>query len=376
MTIITPHQNTLNGTVTHIVFTGGDSGFTVARLQIENSQEEVVIVGILPSLQPGECLSCIGTWKKHSQHGKQFEVTSFESKEPSDLIGIQKYLESGMIQGIGPAYAQKIVKKFGLSTLTIIDEEPERLSEIEGLGAKRIAKILSCWKEQRSIRDVMVFLRGHQVNSAYAHKIYKLYKEKSIEKVRENPYFLSKEISGIGFKTADKIAESLHIAKDSPLRIDAGIEYLFRELAGSGHTCFPWDEFLPLATSILFISLAQLEERLNFLIKEKVLFKDKNFLWVYLFYYGEATIARELQRLTDTPCFLRTVDLPKAIDWVQEKLHITLATEQAEAVGEGLLKKMLIITGGPGTGKSTITKAILRVSEKLTNKILLAIFLQ
>lgn len=365
-------QETLNGTITHIVFTVVDTGFTVARLQVETTSEEVVIVGVLPSLQPGETLACLGIWKKHPQHGKQFEVASFESKPPSDLIGIQKYLESGMIQGIGPAYAEKIVKKFGLATLKIIDEEPQRLSEIEGIGSKRISKILSCWNEQKSIRDVMVFLRGHQVSSAYAHKIYKIYKEKSIEKVRENPYFLSKEIAGIGFKTADKIAESLLIKKDSPLRLDAGIEYLFRELAGEGHTCFPEIEFIPLATSILSVTDAQIAERLEFLISQKILYKEGDYLWVYLFYIGEAVIARETQRLLDTPCLLRSVDLKKAIEWSEEKLRIRLAKEQAEAVCEGLQRKMLIITGGPGTGKSTITKAILRISEKLTNKIFLA----
>lgn len=362
----------LQGTVSHIIFSGGDSGFTVARLQKDASFEETVIVGTLPSLQPGEYLICQGSWKKHAQHGKQFEVSSFESKPPSDLVGIQKYLESGMIQGIGPTYAEKIVKKFGLATLQIIDEQPHRLSEIEGIGEKRIAKILSCWKEQRSIRDVMVFLRGHQVSSSYAHKIYRLYQEKSIEKVKGNPYCLSKEIAGIGFKTADAIANSLGISKDTPLRIDAGIEHLFRELAGAGHTCFPWHEFIPLATSILDIPPTSVEERLNFLIQQKVLFKEDDFLWVYLFYLGEATIGREVRRLLDTPCFLRSVDLTKALEWAQEKLRITLAKEQAEAVAEGLQKKLLIITGGPGTGKSTITKAILRISEKLTSKILLA----
>jgi exodeoxyribonuclease V alpha subunit len=365
-------QDTLNGTVTHIVFTQPDNGFTVARLSKEGSTEEVVIVGTMPSLQPGECLTCLGTWKKHAQHGKQFEVLSFESKEPSNLIGIQKYLESGMIQGIGPAYAERIVKKFGLDTLQVIDENPERLSEIEGLGAKRIKKILSCWKEQRSIRDVMVFLRGHQVSSAYAHKIYKLYKDKSIERVKENPYVLSKEIAGIGFKTADKIADSLQIAKDSPLRLDAGIEYIFRELAGNGHTCYPHNEFLALATDILLVTESQVEERLLYLIKERVIFKENDFLWVYLFYFGEATVAREVQRLSETPSLLRSVDILKALDWAQEKLRIKLAKEQAEAVAAGLKEKMLIITGGPGTGKSTITKAILRISEKITSKILLA----
>ena len=365
-------QDALRGTVTHIVFAGPENGFTVARLQDEKSLEEVVIVGVLPSLQPGENLSCLGSWKRHSQHGKQFEVASFESKAPSDLIGIQKYLESGMIKGIGPIYAERIVKKFGIETLNIIDETPEKLSEIEGIGAKRLSLILSCWKEQRSIRDVMVFLRGHQISSTYAHKIYKLYKEQSIEKVRQNPFALSKDIAGIGFKTADKIAEGLGIQKDSPLRIDAGIEHVFRELAAEGHTCYPEESFLPLAAANLEVPYSLIEERLDFLIKSKHLFKENGMLWVYLFHFGEQTIAKELKRLIETPSFLRSVDLTKAIEWVQEKLHLTLAKEQAEAVIQALTQKLLIITGGPGTGKSTITKAILRIAEKITNKILLA----
>lgn len=365
-------QDQLQGTVTHIVFSQEDTGFTVARLQKEHSTEEIVIVGTLPSLQPGETLFCQGTWKKHAQYGKQFEVASFISKMPSDLIGIQKYLESGMIQGIGPAYAERIVKKFGLSTLQVIDEKPERLLEIEGIGAKRIEKILSCWKEQRSIRDVMVFLRGHLIGSSYAHKIFKLYGEKSIEKVQENPYLLCKAIAGIGFKTADKIAQSLCITKESILRLDSGIEYLFRELALEGHTCYPQSAFLPLASALLEVSEQKIEERLQFLLQEKVLFKEGDLLWVYLFYYAEAHIAKEIHRLLSHPCLLRSVDIDKALDWVQQQLRLQLAKEQAEAVSLGIQKKMLIITGGPGTGKSTITKAILRISEKLTNKILLA----
>jgi exodeoxyribonuclease V alpha subunit len=365
-------KETLSGTVTHIVFAQPESGFTVARLQEEGSSKEVVIVGVLPSLQPGETLSCLGSWKRHSQHGKQFEVDSFESKDPCDLIGIQKYLESGMIKGIGPTYAERIVKKFGINTLKVIDETPHLLSEIEGIGAKRLSLILSCWKDQRSIREVMVFLRGHGVPSGYAHKIYKLYKEKSIEKVKENPFALSKEIAGIGFKSADKIAEGLGIQKESCLRIDAGIEHVFRELASEGHTCYPEEEFLPIATSYLDVPLALIQERLAFLIQSKLLYKENNLLWVYLFHFAEATIAKEIKRLLSAPSFLRSVDLKKAIDWVQEKLRILLAKEQAEAVMRGLSEKMLIITGGPGTGKSTITKAILRITEKLTNKILLA----
>ena len=365
-------MDTLTGTVTHIVYAGKENGFTVARLSTKDDKDPIVIVGILPSLQPGESLICQGTYKKHAQHGKQFEVASFESCVPSDLIGIQKYLESGMIKGIGPAYAEKIVKKFGLATLRIIDEDPTRLTEVGGIGAKRIQQILSCWHEQRSIRDVMVFLRGHEVSSAYAQKIYKMYKEKSIEKVSNDPFSLTKEIFGIGFKTADKIASSLGISKESPRRIDAGIEYVFRELANEGHTCFPMHDFLQTAATVLEVLISSIEERTNFLIKERVLYKEDDKVSVYLLHQAEVGISKEIKRINQHPSPLREVDSDKAISWVQEYLKIQLAEEQKEAVIQGFTKKLMIITGGPGTGKSTITKAILRISEKLTSKILLA----
>ncbi|MES2200016.1 MAG: ATP-dependent RecD-like DNA helicase [Chlamydiota bacterium] len=362
----------ITGTVHSIVFAGEENGFTVAKLHTKESKDPISIVGVLPSLQPGESLICQGSWKNHTNYGKQFEVVSFESCIPSDLIGIQKYLESGFIKGIGPTYAKKIITMFGLSTLKIIDEEPNRLSEVPGIGAKRLSQIISCWQDQRAIREVMIFLRGHQVSSSYAQKIYKMYKEKSIEKVSENPFALTKEIFGIGFKTADKIAESLGILKDSPKRIDAGIEFVFRELAGEGHTCFPYTDFVNTAQTILEVPSSSIEERLSYLTKKENLVQENNKIWVRFFHQAEVNISKELQRILEKPSPLRRIDSEKAIAWVEDKLRIHLAQEQAEAVVEGARQKLMIITGGPGTGKSTITKAILRISEQLTSKILLA----
>lgn len=362
----------ITGTVHSIVFAGEENGFTVAKLHTKESKDPISIVGVLPSLQPGESLICQGTWKNHAHYGKQFEVTSFEACIPSDLVGIQKYLESGFIKGIGPTYAKKIIAQFGLSTLKIIDEAPQRLSEVPGIGAKRLNQIISCWQDQRAVRDVMIFLRGHQVSSSYAQKIYKLYKENSIAKVSENPFALTKEIFGIGFKTADKIAESLGILKDSPRRIDAGVEFVFRELAGEGHTCFPLEDFIKTAQIILEVPSASIEERLSFLTKQSLLIQENNKIWMRLFHQAEVSISKELQRISQKPSPLRRIDTEKAIAWVEEKLRIHLAKEQAEAVIEGVKQKLMIITGGPGTGKSTITKAILRISEQLTSKILLA----
>jgi exodeoxyribonuclease V alpha subunit len=362
----------IKGTVTHIVYAGAENGFTVARLQTQDEPDPIVIVGSLPSLQPGESLLCQGSWKKHAQHGKQFEVTSFESCIPSDLVGIQKYLESGMIKGIGPKYAKKIIAKFGINTLKIIDTEPHRLSEIEGIGSKRREQILTCWKEQHAIRKVMIFLRGHEISTNYAHKIYKAYGDKSVELVQQDPFSLIRTIPGIGFKTADKVAFSVGFAKESPHRVDAGIEHIFLELSGEGHTCYPEKDFVKLAGEILEIPTEIIENRISFLLQNKSLYKEDDKLWIYTYYHIEQGIAREIKRIQEGSSSLRQIDEEKALSWVQEKLHLTLAKEQAEAVALGFSQKLLIITGGPGTGKSTITKAILRISEKLTSKILLA----
>ncbi len=360
------------GYIDTIVFSESEKGFTVARLKEPRKMELTCIVGYMPSVQPGETIRCKGTWKHHAQYGQQFEVKSFDLQAPSDLIGIQKYLESGMIKGIGPVYAEKIVKKFGLDTLKILEEKPEQLRKIGGLGPKKIESIKQCWDQQKSIRQVMIFLRGHNVSPGFAQKIFKAYGDKSIEKVQENPYALAKEIFGIGFKSADTIAKGMGIPTDSPQRMDAGIEHVLWELSNEGHVCFPEEELLPTAAEILEIDQAPLVPRLDLLVKSGALIRENGYIWLKSLYLSEIGIAREIARLAQTPSSLRSIDLARAIEWVQTQLKIDLAEEQKEAVIAGFDKKLLIITGGPGTGKSTITQAILTVTAKLTKKILLA----
>jgi exodeoxyribonuclease V alpha subunit len=361
------------GYVESIVFYEEERGFTVARMKEPRKRELTCIVGTMPSLQPGESLRCRGTWKHHPQYGVQFEVSSFDFEAPSDLLGIQKYLESGMIKGIGPVYAQRIVNHFGTETLQIIDDTPERLHEVQGIGSKRVEMILGCWQQQKSIRQVMIFLRSHGVSPAYANKIFRAYGESSIEKVKANPFALAKEIFGIGFKMADSIAGNLGIAKNAPIRIDAGIEHVLWELTNDGHVCYPRQEFLPQAQKILELEPEEIEGRLRELIKNGLVQNEGEFIWVKALYLSELGITREIGRLMRAPLeTLRTVDEGKAIVWVQEELKLVLAPEQKEAVARGIREKLLIITGGPGTGKSTITKAILTISEKITKKILLA----
>jgi exodeoxyribonuclease V alpha subunit len=358
------------GFIDSILFRESERGFTVAKLKEPRKAEATCIVGILPSVQPGESIRCKGAWKHHPQYGVQFEVASFELQAPSDLIGIQKYLESGMIKGIGPVYAQRIVKQFGIKTLEIIDQSPDRLHEVPGIGGKRVEKIQSCWKEQKSIRDVMVFLRGHGISPAYAQKIFRAYGERSVEKVKDNPYAMAKEIFGIGFKSADAIAKGLGIPQESPLRIKAGIEHLLWELSNEGHVCYPRKELILAAKEILGVE--GIEACLNLLVKDAEVIEEQGFVWVRPLYLAEIGIARELSRLMEAPCSLRAVHQEKALEWVQAQLKISLAPEQKIAVSCGVSDKVHIITGGPGTGKSTITKAILSITEKISDKILLA----
>lgn len=368
------------GYIERITFQNSENGYTVAQLQQPRRSELVCLVGAMPGLQPGETIRCSGEWKNHLVHGRQFEVSHYKVEAPADLLGIKKYLGSGLIKGIGPKYAQRIVEKFGVDTLNIIDQTPDKLLEITGLGAKRIEKIKSCWSDQKSIREVMVFLQSYSVSPAFAQKIFKAYGNQSIKKVQENPFYLARDIFGIGFKTADTIASKMGIAKDSERRIDAGIEYALSQLSNDGHVCYPVTEFLKEAEKILEVTSAQVEARLTILQKENRIElaevveggKKLLFIWIRSLYQAEVGIARELRRLKREQCQLRSIDAVKAVEWVQQQLNIELAHNQKQAIAHAITGKLHIITGGPGTGKSTITKAILAITEKLTNKIYLA----
>lgn len=366
----------ITGYIEAIVFVQPENGFTVARLKENNKKSFTVIRGYIPSIQPGETVVCKGEWKNHSSHGLQFEVAEYEVSLPSDIVGIQKYLESGLVKGIGHHYAKKIVDQFGAETLQVIDQTPSRLYEVQGLGKKRIDSLQECWHKQRAIRDVMIFLRTHGVTPAYAQKIYKTYGDESVAKVKENPYQLAKDVFGIGFKLADVIAQRMGFAIQSPQRMRAGIEYVLWELASEGHTCFPIQEFLPVAQKILEVEVELVETQMREMIAQDLLSEkalgELSFIWLKPFYAYEQGIARDLMRLKTSPLAIRSIDTARAADWVQKQLHIEFASQQKEAVIQALTDKVHIITGGPGTGKSTITKAILAITSKLTDKILLA----
>ncbi len=368
------------GFIERITFQNQENGYTVAQLQEPKRSELTCIVGNLPSLQPGETVRCHGEWKQHLIHGRQFIVSHYTTEKPSDVIGITKYLGSGLIKGIGPVFAAKIVEIFGVNTLNIIDSEPDRLREIKGLGQKKLDSIKSCWAEQKTIRNIILFLQGNGISPSYAQKIFKVYGEKSIEKVNENPYHLARDIFGIGFKTADTIAQKMGIELNSPKRIDSGIEYSLSELSGDGHVCYPLDTFFEAAAEILQVTQVEIEPRIAYLKDADRIevfnlihgLESVPFIWIKPLFQSEIGIAKEIQRLIRSTSRLRTVDTTKALEWVQNHLKIELAANQKIAVSNAVQEKIQIITGGPGTGKSTITNAILSISEKLTPHIMLA----
>lgn len=374
------HMEQICGYIERLTFHNSENGYTVAQLKQAKRSELVCIVGVMPGIQPGETVRCFGEWKNHLVHGRQFEIANFRVEAPADLVGIRKYLGSGLIKGIGPKYAGRIVDRFGVDTLNVIESSPDQLLDIPGLGAKRIDKIKACWLEQKSIREVMVFLQTYGVSPAFAQKIFKTYGDQSVAKVKENPYALARDIFGIGFKTADTLAQKMGIGSGSPQRLDAGIEHVLSQLSSDGHVCFPADELIPEVEKTLEAPAAQIEERLLSLQQEdRIEIKDlieesrkRRFVWLKPLFLAEMGIARELRRLKRGTSTLRPVQVEKALIWVQEQLQIELAPNQQKAVASAVTGKLHIITGGPGTGKSTITNAILTITGKLTQKICLA----
>ncbi len=360
------------GYIDSILFSEEEKGFVVAKVKEPKKREVTTIVGVMPGVHVGENIRCKGKWKHHAKFGPQFEVQSFETEAPTDVVGIQRYLESGMIKGIGPAYAERIVKKFGIETLNVIDCKPAKLLTVPGIGEKRVGIIVRCWEEQRLVRNVMIFLRGHGVSPSFAQKIFKKYGEESIEKMRENPYRIAQEIRGVGFKSADRIAQNLGMMRDAPQRIQSGIQHVLWELSGEGHVCYPKDPLIEECEKILEVSVDKVLAEIHALQQQSLVIEEEGIIWIKPLFLSEVGIARELSRIAHAPCALREVKTEKALEWVQEKLHIQLAAEQQEGIARAVSEKMMILTGGPGTGKSTITNAILRICEKLTKKILLA----
>ena len=366
----------LEGVLERIVFFNEENSFTVARLQVPGRHDLVTIVGALSLPTPGETLRLRGQWVVDTKFGEQFRVESCLSVLPATIVGIKKYLGSGLVKGIGPIMARRIVDRFGLETFDIIEESPERLQEADGIGPIRTERITRAWQEQKEIREVMVFLQGHEVSPAYAVKIFKAYGDKAISVVKENPYRLALDISGIGFKTADKIARSMGIDPNSQIRAEAGLIYVLSELVDEGHVYYPYEELkektaalLEVDRAILDTALATLAEQNRVLIEER---PEVRAVYLTPLHVAEANVARRLKTLIESPKQLLQIDIEKAIEWVQGANHIELAETQKEGLRKAIGGKVLVLTGGPGTGKTTLVNSLVRILEKKGQRIVLA----
>ncbi len=353
----------VEGVVDRIVYESAETGFFVARLRDKTSRELVTFVGNLAAVSAGETIRIWGRWVNDPKFGRQLRMERYETILPSTVRGIEKYLGSGLIPGIGPEFAKRLVKAFGVDTLRVIGEEPKRLQTVPGIGRKRAAQLCAAWQKQRAVQSIMLFLQGHGIGVSQAVRIYKHYGDKAVAILRENPYRLAQDIAGIAFKSADKIAEQLGVARNAPQRIEAGMLYLLDRAGNSGHVFEGKDALVRDAGELLGIeegaevfenALVSLESR-GLVVREDEAFFLKR-LWE-----AESECARLLKRLIAAAGEDVPIKTEKAIQWVESTHSIRLSDEQREAVRTAIRAKVLVITGGPGTGKTTVLNGILAI---------------
>ncbi len=365
----------LEGTVEQIIFYNQDNYYTVAKIKL-CSGKPITVVGSLPPLYPGETLFFKGVWVQHKEYGEQFQVEEWERRIPKTLLGIERFLASGLIKGIGKTTAQKIVRKFGLEALETIENTPERLAEIPGISIKKAIKVSTSLKEHAAIQKIMVFLQGVGISPAYALKIYRVYDNEAINVVSENPYRLADDVFGIGFKIADQIAGKLGIETDSPYRIRAGIRYLLNEVSSEGHVYALEKDFLNKAGQELGVNELQLAAEVEELIFQKEVFRESvsgiTALYAAPFYYSEVGAAAKIGTLLGIELRQVAIEPEIVLNDFSAKNKITLAPKQTEAVINSLKNGMMVITGGPGTGKTTIIKAVIQLFNTARMPVLLA----
>jgi exodeoxyribonuclease V alpha subunit len=377
---------TLKGVVERITYTNPDNGYTVARFQADRHFGLVTIVGALANVNPGARLKLEGHWKIHSKYGEQFEITHYVEEMPATVEGIKRYLGSGLIKGVGPVTAQRIAEKFGPYTLDVIESDIARLKEVNGIGPKRVDMIATAWETQKQIKEIMLFLQTHQVSTNLAVKIYKTYGDQSIGVVKKDPYRLARDVYGIGFLTADKIARNVGIAADAPQRIAAGIEFTLNQLAEQGHVFAPRDHLVEAAVKILEVAPEQVDAQIDALQKEDrikieaTILNGSSIEAVYLnpFYFAEVGVARQIKQLLANAA--SSLAVFTNTNWNQlfdtllstRRINVDLAEKQREAVQMTLTRNVTILTGGPGTGKTSTVQAILQLLQSKGKTALLA----
>jgi exodeoxyribonuclease V alpha subunit len=369
-------REVLAGIVERVTFHNAETGFTVLRVKARGHRDLVTIIGHAAAIAAGEWITATGGWVNDRTHGQQFKARFLKTSAPTTAEGIERYLGSGMIRGIGPVYAKKLVRGFGVAVFDIIEGAPERLREVDGIGTVRAARIVEAWAEQKVIREIMVFLHSHGVGTARAVRIFKTYGADAIQVMSENPYRLARDIRGIGFKTADAIAAKLGIEKTALIRVRAGIGYALSEGMDEGHCGLPVAELLPLAERLLEVPDGLIRTALDLELADGAVIGDRvgeaECVFLAGLYRAERGIAERLRALATLPLPWPAIDAGKAIPWAERRIGMTLADSQRQAVELALSSKLLVITGGPGVGKTTIIRAILGILAAKAVRILLA----
>ena len=351
------------GHIDNITYHNRENGFTIARLVADGEQKKITVVGAIAALEEGEHIEVDGIWTEHPRYGRQFKIEDYRIVYPTTVKGIEKYLGSGLIRGIGPVSAKRIVDHFGKDTLDVIDENPMRLVEVPKLGRKRIDLIAESWGEQCKIKDVMVFLQSHGITTGWAVKIYKEYGHQAVDIVKSNPYRLERDIRGIGFRIADRIARNLGVEVNAPQRVEAGIRYLLNKSAEDGHVFLPVGMHVSIkpniierAEEVLDIGAELIPSALESLCDDEAIFVEDCRCYLPLLFHAEVGIASSLRRLIQK-------EARKSLEFHKIDENLDLASEQRCAVELAVNNKVLLLTGGPGTGKTTVTKRILEQFE-------------
>jgi len=355
----------LAGLVERVTYQNADNGFCVIRVKARGHRDLVTLVGHAATISAGEWITATGDWVNDRTHGQQFKARFLKTSTPTSSEGIEKYLASGMIRGIGPVYAKKLLRAFGNRVFDVIEAEPDRLQEVNGIGPVRAGRIRAAWAEQKVVREIMVFLHSHGVGTARAVRIYKTYGADAVQVMSENPYRLARDIRGIGFKTADAIAMKLGVDKTAMIRVRAGISYALTVAMDDGHCGLPTNELVPLAEKLLEIPQDLIRTALDLELAEGTVIADQvgeiDCIFLASLYRAERAIAERLLTLAKGELPWASIDADKAIPWIEQRIKLTLAESQKAAVGLALASKVLVITGGPGVGKTTIVNAVLRI---------------
>jgi exodeoxyribonuclease V alpha subunit len=363
----------LKGQVERITYSDPESGFTVARMKVYGHRELVTVVGNFAAVSSGEVLSMKGEWDRHPKFGEQFRVSEYTTEVPATVEGIRKYLGSGLIAGVGPVMADRITRMFGQETLNIMATDITQLRRVSGIGDKRIEMIKAAWDEQKGVRDVMLFLQSNGVSTGYAIKIVRAYGGEAIEVVTATPYRLAADIVGIGFTIADQIARKLGFARDCAPRIRAGVLYVLNQLADDGHVYYPYQQLVEKSIAMLEVDRAAVDRALDELKESREIIIDAlahpaeegrekdRAVYLSIFYRCETGVASFLEGLVKGRKATREIDVEKAVQWVQQELTMVFAEKQIEAVKTSCREKVMVITGGPGTGKTTIIRAIVKI---------------